>query len=179
MSEGNVNWEELAASMAEIEAEFEAEDNRDPEAKAAGIPLWAYRSFLSMKGAWEDAEERGDDNLVEWDQAVERFAKTYVSVLGEAGARIAWDGEPSNRGSALDGRLTLELEGRAAFVLFMALRVAFGACNTGGPLALIPAGLIPNVEDAAEISLMSGALADTLLMQVQEGPGEVNARANA
>lgn len=159
-----VNWDELEEGFGRVEEEW-ASDPRDAGAIAKGVPVWAYGLYQDMCASWETSSAEDPDGTCPLDQAQERFVEGFVATMERAGVRVSWDGERTGRPSRLDGKATVEMNGWGLFRLFMALRVAGAIVEKMGPMALMGAGLIPNMEDAADIVRVSEGLA-TVCMSV-------------
>ena len=87
----------------------------------------------------------------------------FARPLEKAGVKVVWDGDKTARPADLRGTATLELNGAGMFTLFMALRVAEGVLSQMGPLAMMRAGLNPNLEDATQTAHLSRALATGIM----------------
>jgi len=175
---GEIDWEALGASLdsAGIEAEF-ASDPRDPQAKALGVPIWAYDMYLEMQQARQEHEDtceaEGGCAAPSPEEAGERFVDEFVRPLEKAKVKVVWDGDKTERPADLRGTATLEVNGAGMFTLFMALRVAEGVLSQMGPLALMGAGLNPNLQDATETANLSRALATGLMSVACDAEGAI------
>jgi hypothetical protein len=177
----DIDWQGLTEGMEQIEAEFAATDERDPEAQAVGIPLWAYKAYLLMQQVRDEAEEEGQGEVPDPDTAAKLFLDGFVNTLTQAEVSVELDGEPKKVPRDLRGRVTIGLEARSAFSLFMALRVAAATLQATGPMALMMAGLQPSLTDAAEVAELSKTIASAMQMVCAEETvgGKVDARAHA
>jgi hypothetical protein len=179
---GSISWDDLAETLAQVEAEFEAQpqpaiSGDGPD--ASGIPLWAYRVWTEeVFPAWQEAAEKvgigsesNPNGTRSVEEVLERFEHGFVETLRAAGAEISFEGTQAQLAGDTDGELTIKIRGDKAHMVTNALGEA--ADNAGqmlqNPMMIMVHYMLrginpPSMEEIEESKWLCRSLANCIAL---------------